>query len=110
LLTRPLNPKQTIPPSMIDKYGKDYVLNARGIYYYNDFRPELVTVGREVWTPSLEGVDWEDPSEWSRRRRARIITEHNIDNETRHKSEYAWEADAWADVFNRMRNDPCLEV
>lgn len=95
---------------MIDNYGKDYALNARGIYYYNDFRPELVTVGREVWTPSLEGVDWEDPSEWSRRRRARIITEHNTDNETRHKSEYAWEADAWADVFNRMRNDPCLEV
>jgi hypothetical protein len=51
----------------------------------------------------------EDPSEyceWDRRERARIIMEHNIDNETQHKIEYAWEADAWvawAYVFNNMR-------
>lgn len=95
---------------MIDNYGKDYALNARGIYYFNDFRPELVSVGRKVWVPSFEDINWEDQSERNRRKRARIIMDHNIDNETRHKSEYAWEADAWADVFNQMRNDPYLEV
>lgn len=98
------------PPSMIDSYGKEYALNARGIYYFNNFQPNLVTVGRKVWVPSFEDVDWEDPSERHRRKRARIIMEHNINNETRHKSEYAWEADAWADVFNGMRNDPCIEA
>lgn len=82
------------PPSMIDNYGKDYALNARGIYYFNDFRPKLVTVGRKVWVPSFENINWEDRSEWDRRNRARIIMEHSIDNETRYESEYAWEADA----------------
>ena len=98
------------PPSMIDSYGKYYALNARGIYYFNDVRPNLVTVGRKVWIPSFEDIDWEHPSTADRRKRACIIKKHNIDNETRHKSEYAWEADVWADVFNKMRNDPCLEV
>ncbi|KAF8853629.1 hypothetical protein BDZ45DRAFT_657717 [Acephala macrosclerotiorum] len=107
---RAFNPTTNYPPSMIDNYGKDYALNARGIYYFNDFRPKLVTVDRKVWVPSFKNIDWDDRSEWDRRKRARIIMEHNIDNETRHKSEYAWEADAWADVFNKMRNDPCLEV
>lgn len=69
-----------------------------------------MTVGRKVWIPSLEAVDWDEPSECDRRRRARVLMEHNINNETRHKSEYAWEADAWADVFNDMRNDSCLEM
>ena len=98
------------PPRLIDSYGKDYVLNARGVYYYNEFRSDLVTANRKVWVPSFKDCDWEDPSEWDRRKRACIIRDHNIDNETRHKSEYAWEADAWADVFSQMRNDPCLEV
>lgn len=95
---------------MIDSYGKDYALNARGIYYFDHFRQELVTVNRKVWAPSFECIDWDDPSELDRRRRARIVMDHSKDNETRHKSEYAWEADAWADVFNEMRNDLCLEV
>jgi hypothetical protein len=95
---------------MLDKYGKEYALNARGIYYHNDFSPDLVTLERKVWIPTLEGVDWEEPSECDRRQRARVLMEHNINNETRHKSEYAWEADAWNDVFGSMRNDPCLEA
>jgi len=95
---------------MLDRYGKEYALNARGIYYHDNFSPELVTVGRKVWIPSLEAIDWDKPCEWDRRRRARVLMEHNINNETRHKSEYAWEADAWADVFSDMRNDPYLEM
>jgi hypothetical protein len=95
---------------MIDSFGKEYASNARGIYYVNEFWQNLVTVGRKVWVPSFEDTDWDGPSELNRRKRARTMMEHNIDNETRHKSEYAWEADAWADVFSEMRNDPCLEV
>ncbi|KAH8599477.1 hypothetical protein B0O99DRAFT_724679 [Bisporella sp. PMI_857] len=103
-------PTMVYPPNMIDNYGKEYALNSRGIYYSHEYRPELVTIDRKVWVPSFEKVDWEEPSEGDRRRRARIAVEHNIDNGTRRKSEYAWEADAWADVFNQMRNDPCLEL
>jgi hypothetical protein len=76
---------------MIDNYGKDYALNARGIYYFSHFRRKAVIVDREVWVPSFDDIKWDDPSELDRRKRARIIVEHNIDNETRHKSEYAWE-------------------
>jgi hypothetical protein len=95
---------------MIDNYRKDYAINARGIYYIDVFRQHFVTMDRKVWVPSLQDIDWGDPSEMDRRIRARNVMEHSIDNGTRHKSEYAWEADAWADVFNQMRNDPCLEV
>jgi hypothetical protein len=69
-----------------------------------------VTVDRKVWIPSFEDINWKDPSERDRRKRALIVMKHNTDNETRNKSEYAWEADAWADVFNQIRNDPCLEA
>jgi hypothetical protein len=96
------------PPSMIDHWGKDYALNAQGIYYRNYYSPKWVTCDRSVWTPSLTDVNWEEPSEVSRRQRARVLMEHSINNETWNKSEYAWEADAWSDVFGDMRNDPCL--
>jgi hypothetical protein len=95
---------------MIDNYGKEYALNTRGIYYFDRFTPDLVTLGRKVWVPSFQDINWDAPSERSKRARALVVMQHNIDNETRHKSEYAWEADAWADIFDRMRNDPCLEV
>jgi hypothetical protein len=95
---------------MIDNYGKDYALNARGIYYFDRFSPDLVTLCRKVWVPSFQDIDWDAPGESYNRMRARTVMKHNIDNETRHKSEYAWEADAWADIFSGMRNDPCLEV
>jgi hypothetical protein len=95
---------------MIDRFGKDYALNAQGIYYRDSYSPNQVTYDRKVWTPAFEGVDWEEPGELSRRQRAQVLVKHNIDNETRKKSEYAWEADAWSDVFSDMRNDPCLEM
>lgn len=95
---------------MIRSWGKDYALNAQGIYYHNDYSPDLVTCDRTVWTPSLTGIDWEQPDEVPRRLRARVLVEHNINNEAWNKSEYAWEADAWSDVFGDMRNDPCLTM
>ncbi|KAH0534170.1 hypothetical protein FGG08_007239 [Glutinoglossum americanum] len=104
------DPEMSYPPSMIDRFGKDYALNAQGIYYYDFYLPELVTCDRKVWVPTFKGIDWEEPGEAYRRQRAQVLAKHNIDNETRKKSEYAWEADAWSDVFSDMRNDPCLEI
>ncbi|KAH0562322.1 hypothetical protein GP486_002987 [Trichoglossum hirsutum] len=105
-----LNPKTNYSPPIFDPFGKDYALNAQGIYYYNHYSPEQVTSGRKIWIPTLRGVDWEEPVEMHRRRRARVLAKHNIDNETRKKSEFAWEADAWSDVFGDMRDDPRLEI
>ena len=48
--------------------------------------------------------------EHNRRERARQLLRHTLDNERWNKSEYAWEADAWVDVFGQMRNDPALAV
>ena len=95
---------------MIDRFGKDYMLNAQGIYYRDNYAPEFVTNNRKVWIPTIEGIDWDEPGQVCLRDRARIFTAHNINNETWNKSEYAWEADAWSDVFKDMRNDPCLEM
>jgi len=86
------------------------MLNARGIYYRHHYSPRLVTMGRKIWVPTLENTDWDEPGEIGRRKRARVIAEHNLNNETWNKSEYAWEADAWSDVFGEMRNDPVLAV
>jgi hypothetical protein len=51
---------------------------------------------------------FDSPTEHNRRKRARQLLRHTLDNERWNKSEYAWEADAWADVFGQMRNDPAL--
>jgi hypothetical protein len=56
------------------------------------------------------GIDWNSRAEERRRERARVVEKHMIDNETFHKSEYAWEADAWSDLFGHMREDNQLAM
>ena len=68
-----------------------------------------------MWLPTLRGddgvdIDWTHPGERRRRRRAMIFLRHLLDNERWKKAEYAWEADAWTDVFGLMRDDPLLAV
>jgi hypothetical protein len=101
---------QRYPPNMIDRYGKDYAQNAQGIYYHHWYNSKFVTCDRRVWVPSLDGIDWNEPCEADRRRRARIFAKHARNNEKWNKSEYAWEADAWSDVFSQMRDDPYLAM
>lgn len=85
-------------------------MNARGIYYRHHYSPGWVTADHSLWLPSLDGIDWNDDIEESRRIRARSFLNHALNNEKWSKSEYAWEADAWTDVFSLMRNDPALSV
>lgn len=99
-----------MPPSLIDRFGDDWGMNARGIYYRHHYSPGWVTADHSLWLPSLDGIDWNDDVEKSRRCRAKSFLKHALDNEKWNKSEYAWEADAWTDVFGPMRDDPALSV
>lgn len=98
------------PPFMIDRHGKDYALNSQGIYYRHMYNSDWVTCNRELWVPTLEDVDWNDPAEEDRRQRACTVAQHALHNETYVKSEFAWEADAWSDVFKEIRDNQCLAV
>lgn len=60
--------------------------------------------------PSIQDKNWDDADEEGRRVRARTMAKHILQNEKWAKSEYAWEADAWKDVFGLMRDDPVLAV
>ncbi|KAK4041587.1 hypothetical protein C8A01DRAFT_45244 [Parachaetomium inaequale] len=81
-------------------------------------------LGRQLWgglerqcswdiLPSLPlswvGIGWSH-SVTRRRTRARRFVRHIVDNERWKKVEFAWEADAWTDVFGLMRDDPLLAV
>ncbi|KAL2830896.1 hypothetical protein BDW59DRAFT_177590 [Aspergillus cavernicola] len=105
-----LKPNNIVPPRMQEQFSPDWGLNARGIYYRHHYSPGWATSDHDLWIPSLDDIDWNHPSESSRRSRAETFLEHVLSNEQRKKSEYAWEADAWTDVFGRMRNDPFLAV
>lgn len=110
---------------MVQTDSKDWELNAKGIYYRHFFSEHWVTDGRKLWTPSLESIDWTNAAEKPRRERARAFMWHVLEyvmfpccekhsltiassNEKWEKSEYAWDADAWADVFGKMRDDPVM--
>ncbi|KAL1888197.1 hypothetical protein Sste5346_009737 [Sporothrix stenoceras] len=99
-----------VPPSMLRRYGRDWGANAQGIYYRHHYSPEWVTADHNLWLPSFREMEWDDAGEADRRLRAKSLLRHILDNERWGKSEYAWEADAWTDVFGGMRNDPVLAV
>jgi hypothetical protein len=109
--SRDFDPQMHYPPSVLYLHGADYELQAQGIYYRQDYSEDLVLCDRKVWTPSLpEEEEQETPEMVDQQTRARIFAEHSKNNEKWCKSEYAWEADAWSDVFRPMRDDPCLAM
>lgn len=98
---------------MLSAYGKDYAMHARGIYY-RDFMSDnftnLVPDTHRVWEPTLPEVDSNSPDLHDLQDRAEIFATKCQRNENWCKSEFAWEADAWSDVFRDMRDNPCLEM
>ncbi|KAL2132938.1 hypothetical protein VTI74DRAFT_3128 [Chaetomium olivicolor] len=103
-----LQPGSAASPGMLGSYGKDWAWNARGVYYRHHYSPEWVTGDHSLWVPTLDDTNWNDLGEDPRRIRARRLLKHALDNERWNKSEYAWEADAWSDVFGQMREDPVI--
>ena len=93
---------------MIGGFGEDWGWNARGVYYRHHQSPEWVTGDHSLWIPSTAGVDWDHRQEEERLSRAQTMIKHTIANEKWRKGEYAWEADAWTDVFGYMRDDPAI--
>ena len=108
--SRFLNPTHHPVPSGEKWLEPDFRQNARGLYYHDEPPAPSIVSERNLSVPSFEGIDWDLPGEESRRKRARIVARHASSNQAINKSEYVWEADAWKDVFGRMRNDPLLAL
>lgn len=62
------------------------------------------------FTFSFDGVDWNDGSESIRRFRAKVVANHAKDNYELSRSEFAWDADAWRDVFGKLRYDNLIAM
>ena len=107
-LRRYLAPGRICPISVIAKHSRDWTWNARGIYYRHYYSPLWVTNRPKLWIPIIDDRTFDTRYEDRRRSRARQLLHHAMDNERWNKSEYAWEADAWNDVFGQMRSDPAL--
>jgi hypothetical protein len=105
-----LQPGLAWPPFNVERFGHDWSWNARGVYYRHYYSPHWVTADHDLWIPTTKDALFNSPAEHNRRERAKQLLQHTLDNERWNKSEYAWEADAWADVFGQMRNDPALAV
>lgn len=59
---------------------------------------------------SYNWVDWNDKSEGVRRFRAKVVASHARDNCELRRSEFAWDADAWRDVFGNLRDDGLIAM
>ena len=98
----------TVPQGLVDSCGEDWRWNARGVYYRHFYSPEWVTEGHDLWIPEVNSQSLESSANNSLKERAKTFLIHALNNEDWNKSEYAWEADAWSDVFGQMRNDPLV--
>ena len=95
------------------RFGKDYALNAQGIYYRywrNREEDTPILYDRKIWTPSFSVNEEEVPGFQDRAARVERAVTHAKENGKWFKSEYSWEADAWSDVFGAFRDDACLTV
>ncbi|KAF2500436.1 hypothetical protein BU16DRAFT_602269 [Lophium mytilinum] len=94
------------PIGYVDKDDlKDAAQKAQGVYYHDSCDPDSVIEGRKLFVPSLRR---DGDNNVDRTKRAEVLAKHMQDNERFTKSEYAWEADAWSDVFGKIRDDPHL--
>lgn len=98
------------PQKATKDFVQDIAQTSQGIYYYDSFQEDRIPEDRKLFVPSIEGVNWDSCEENSRRERARMVERHMINNETFNKSEFAWEADAWADIFGFLRDDNQLVI
>jgi hypothetical protein len=83
-------------------------LKKQGIFYHDT--PPSHKYAKHLFIPTTDDKDWNSPGEYTRRRFARRAVKHASRNTISNRSEFSWEADAWIDVFGRLRDDPCLEA
>ena len=122
-----LDPHSGYNPGSLRHYGDDLADNARGIYYADDLRAadksrillethkfdyveRRVLRYRKVFIPSFDGIDWNEPNQKSRRKRAATASSNAIHNGMWKRSEFAWDADARSDIFGPFRHDCRLDM
>ncbi|KAH7086177.1 hypothetical protein FB567DRAFT_549691 [Paraphoma chrysanthemicola] len=103
-----LIPGLSLAASMCAAFHRDWSWNARGVYYRHYYSPHWITGDHTLWIPTIDHDMFDHPQERPRRERAQRLLRHALDNKRWTKSEYAWEADAWSDVFGQIRDDPAL--
>lgn len=121
------DPHSTYRPSFLKHWGDDLVDNARGIYYSDDLHGFdksghflethnfdhvkcRVLRYRKTFIPSFDSIDWNEPSQKSRRERAVDASSNAILNGMWKRSEFAWDADARNDIFGPFRHDCRLDM
>lgn len=106
---RYLPPGQLLPPGEVQGNGPDWSWNARGVYYRHHLSHHWQLKDHPLWVPSIHAQKHASSAKKEQlRRRARRVVKHAQHNEQWARSEYAWEADAWADVFGKLRDDPIV--
>lgn len=78
------------------------------MYRRHYYSPHWATGDHTLWILTVEYGAFDHIPEQFRRARAKNSLRHVLDNKRWVKSEYAWEADAWTDVFGQMRSDAAL--
>ena len=101
--------------------------NARGIYYVDDlyaadkgkilweaaefdYIERRVLKYRKVFIPSFDDIDWNEPSQKTRRKRAETTSSNATCNGMWKRSEFTWDADARSDNFSPFRHDCRLDM
>jgi hypothetical protein len=64
----------------------------------------------DSFRPSFDAINWNDDDETIRRFRAKVVVSHARENDKFERGEFAWEADAWRDVFGNLRDDDLIAM
>lgn len=102
---RYIQPGALCPMDLNDAFGLDWSWNARGIYYRHQLSRRWHPETHQLWIPATSSEIYNSTKEQSRRKRAQRVVDHAQNNKNWEKSEFAWESDAWTDVFARLRKD-----
>lgn len=64
----------------------------------------------DSFRPSFDAINWNDDDKTIRRFRAKVVASHARENDRFQRGEFAWEADAWRDVFGNLRDDDLIAI
>jgi hypothetical protein len=98
------------PRRMFYLWGKDYALQAQGIYYRPKYSQDLTECDWTIWRPEVSTVESDMLEKTVVQLQARSFAKRARKNELWAKTEYTWDANAFADVFRSIGDDPYFEM